>query len=223
MGATQSTDTSFATLYAALPDAGKDRLNQLAEKADTTLTEPSPSAPEPFPTVPLGITMRLNHAVARDALATVPRLQRKHYEMIPKTLDEPDFFVNFFSHASVIVAETAPQLLPPAEPEVWKGNDDGANSFEKVWAELSDDKKAAIAALTARDSDVLLSPNAASPPAFPPLPVGYEIFIDEGAAISALRLVPGLRISSGTQTLGPEGTLHRLTASISQHGSNAHV
>ena len=59
--------------------------------------------------------MRLNHAAARDALSTVPRLQRKHYECIPKLLKEPEFFVNFFSHATIIVKETAPLLLPPAE------------------------------------------------------------------------------------------------------------
>jgi hypothetical protein len=30
------------------------------------------------------------------------------------------------------VRETAPELLPPEEPEMWKGSDTTANSFEEV-------------------------------------------------------------------------------------------
>ena len=202
MGAGQSADTSFGELYTALPDVGRAQVDALAEKADTTLLQPHPAAPDPFPTVPVGVTMRLNHAVAQGALSTVPRLQRKHYEMIPKSLEEPAFFVNFFSHVTVIVKTSAPNLLPPPEPEMWKGTDESHNSFEEVWADLSDDKKAAIAALAARDSDVLLGPSTASPSAFPPLPVGFEIFVDEGAAVSALRLVPGLQAKFYAMTAG---------------------
>jgi len=122
--------------------------------------------------------------------------------MIPKSLEEPDFWTNFFAHATVIVAATAPELLPPPEPEMWKGNDEGHNSFEALWADLGDDKKSAIAALAARDSDVLLAANTTSPPAFPPLPVGFEIFVDEGAAVAALRLVPGLQAKFYSTTSG---------------------
>lgn len=32
----------------------------------------------------------------------------------------------------------------------------------------------------ARDSDVLLTRNEASPPPFPPLPIGFEVFVEEG-------------------------------------------
>ena len=93
MGAAQSADISFSDLYAALPPEGRARLDALGERGDSTLLQPHPKAPEPFPEVPVGVTMRLNHAVARDALSVVTRLQRKHYELIPKSLDEPDFFV----------------------------------------------------------------------------------------------------------------------------------
>jgi len=194
MGAAASSDLpTFAALYAALPEAARARLARLAERDDPTLLTPHAAAPHPLPSAPVGVTMRLRHAEAREALRTVPRLQRKHYELIPRALAEADFFVNFFTHATVIVREEAPELLPPTEPEMWKGEDLSANSFEKMWQELSEEKKAAIAQLAARDSDVLLKPNPASPPPFPPLPIGFEVFIDQGSAVSALQLVPGLQ------------------------------
>ena len=65
---------------------------------------------------------------------------------------------------------------------MWKGNDESSNSFEDAWATMNDSAKAAVAALAARDSDLLLEPNTASPPAFPVLPVGFEVFIDEGSS-----------------------------------------
>ena len=49
--------------------------------------------------------------MARAALLLVPRLQRKHYELIPKQLDEMSFWVNFFSHVTVLVASEAPDVL----------------------------------------------------------------------------------------------------------------
>lgn len=94
MGAEQSSDASFAELYAALPEEGRARINEMAERESTTLLSRHPAAPDPSPTVPVGITMRLRHAEAREALSIVPRLQRKHYEMIPKAIDEADFFVS---------------------------------------------------------------------------------------------------------------------------------
>jgi len=59
-----------------------------------------------------GVSVALDHAAATGALGAVPRLQRKHYELIPKVLDEMAFWEAFFSHATVIVAETAPALIP---------------------------------------------------------------------------------------------------------------
>ena len=54
----------------------------------------------------------LDHAAATAALKAVPRLQRKHYELIPKVMDEMAFWDAFFSHATVIVEHAAPHLLP---------------------------------------------------------------------------------------------------------------
>ena len=86
-------------------------------------------------------------AIELAALAAVPRLQRKHYETIPKSLTEMDFWVNFFTHLTVIVREAKPELLA-GEPLDWKGVDgsDGPNSFDAVWAELPAEKLPADAA-----------------------------------------------------------------------------
>ena len=67
-----------------------------------------------------------------EALAAVPRLQRKHYESIPKSLKEMDFWTNFFTHLTVIVREAKPELLA-GEPLDWKGvaPGDGSSSDEE--------------------------------------------------------------------------------------------
>ena len=66
----------------------------LAAKDDETLLKPHPAAPNPFPPVPIGVTVQLSHDVARACLSLVPRLQKKHYEMIPRRLSELDFWVS---------------------------------------------------------------------------------------------------------------------------------
>ena len=89
----------------------KDSIVKLANRDDELLLKPHPEAPAPFPEVPLGVVVQLDHAAARAALQCVPRLQRKHYELIPKTLSEIDFWVNFFSHVTAAISKTAPELL----------------------------------------------------------------------------------------------------------------
>ena len=109
MGAAESRSSSFAELFAALPPAGQEQLAALAEKGSTTLLKPHPAAPAPFPEVPVGVSIRLSTDSAASALSTVPRLQRKHYEMIPKEIEEASFFINFFSHVNP----------PRPEPSHW--------------------------------------------------------------------------------------------------------
>lgn len=201
MGANSSTSAaadSFRELYAALPDDVHDQVEALCQKDDTRILKPHPSAPPPFPPGALlvGMTCRLSNEVAAAALQVVPRLQRKHYEMIPKSLSELDFFICFFSHLTAIVDLNCPGAMTPDERgDEWKGIDEreGSNGFEAAWTALADEKKAACAALAAKESDVLLRPNASVPPAFPTLPLGMECFIDEAAARAALSTVPGLQ------------------------------
>ena len=79
------------------------------------------------------------------ALRMVPRLQKKHYEMIPKRISEIDFWVSFFSHMTAIVQAQAPENLAQLELEEWKGKEEGdeasplpassVGSF--VWSALS--------------------------------------------------------------------------------------
>ena len=61
--------------------------------------------------MPVGVTVRLDSEMARAALLLVPRLQRKHYELIPKQLDEMSFWVNFFSHMTVMVGPKHAEFL----------------------------------------------------------------------------------------------------------------
>jgi len=190
---------AFQALYTSLPDEATDQIKALCAKGDDRLLKPNPHSPPPYPAVPIGITVRLNESVAGAALATVPRLQRKHYELIPKAMTETDFWISFFSHITVILQTTCPEQLAAFRGAAeWKGNDasEGPNSFDVAWGGLDEAQRAAVAALAARDSQVsiLLAPNvSASPPAFPVLPVGMECFIDEGAATAALTQVPGLQ------------------------------
>ena len=97
------------------------------------------------------MTCRLSNEVAAAALQVVPRLQRKHYEMIPKSLSELDFFICFFSHVTAIVDLNCPGAMTPDERgDEWKGIDEreGSNGFEAAWAALQ-------------------SPSPASPPGTP--------------------------------------------------------
>lgn len=195
MGAEQSTPSSggrFDALWAALPDDVKARVGELCSKESETLLKPNSAAPPPLPPVPLGVTVRLDPDVARAALSAVPRLQRKHYELIPKQLDEMSFWINFFTHFTVLVAEKNADLLDVDLGDEWKGVD-GGDSFAAVWAELPEAKKGEVAALANKDNDALLLPSLASPPAFPKLPVGVANFVDENAAKSALGSVQGLQ------------------------------
>ena len=47
--------------------------------------------------------------------------------------------------------------------------------------------------LASQESNALLLPSLASPPCFPDAPLGTANFIDEAAAMAALRAVPGLQ------------------------------
>ena len=146
----------------------------------------------------MGVIVQLDHDLASAALATVPRLQRKHYELIPKSLSELDFFVSFFSHLTAIVNSHCPDAfaLDAEDPGAWKGEQASAeatNTFSEAWATMTEAKRATVSALCAKDSSVLLAPDPKVPPAFPTLPLGMRCFIDEAAATAALSTVPGLQ------------------------------
>lgn len=202
MGANASTATpeadAFPTLYAALPDDVHDMVEALSEKKSAALLKPNLAAPAPFPPTLVGVVVQLDHAMASAALAAVPRLQRKHYELIPKSLSELDFFISFFSHLTAIVNQHCPGALDLEEPPEgdWKGGDgsaDGPNTFAEAWTAMDDAKRKAVAELCAKGNDALLAPNAGVPPAFPTLPLGMKCFVDEAAATSALSAVQGLQ------------------------------
>jgi len=195
MGAEVSrTAGRFDAVWAELPTEAKAAVDALLTRESTALLKPHPGAPPASPKVPVGITVQLDHAAAQEALAAVPRLQRKHYESIPKSLKEMDFWTNFFTHLTVIVREAKPELLA-GEPLDWKGvaPGDGPNSFDAVWAELPAEKRAAVEAMCAKDATALLTPSAKSPAAFPVVPLGVEVFVDEAAATAALTSVAGLQ------------------------------
>lgn len=204
MGASQSVasaeSAAFPQAYAALPDEVHDIVEALCEKDSLALLKPNLAAPPPFPPTLVGVVVQLDQEMASAALAAVPRLQRKHYELIPKSLSEVDFFISFFSHLTAIVNTNCAGAFDLEElPEgAWKGVDVAAespesNSFTQVWISMDDAKKAECAALAKRDSDALLSPSAMAPVAFPALPLGMRCFIDEAAATAALSKVPGLQ------------------------------
>ena len=202
MGAAVSTSAeaqAFPTAYASLPDDVHDMVEQLCEKDSLALLKPNLSAPPPFPPTLVGVVVQLDHAMASSALAAVPRLQRKHYEFIPKSLSELDFFISFFSHLTAITNANSPGAFELEEPPEgsWKGEnaaaEDGANSFSEAWSTMDDAKKATMKALCAKDSSALLTPNTTVPAAFPALPLGMRCFIDEAAATAALSTVPGLQ------------------------------
>lgn len=107
MGAEQSApagESAFAALHAALPEEAVAQMAALAERDNDTLLLPHPQAPVPNPMVPVGVVVKLDRASAMDALDLVPRLQRKHYELVrPSGLDEQDFWVNVRSLALAMV------------------------------------------------------------------------------------------------------------------------
>ena len=112
MGAGGSTISAeaddFPVSYAALPDDVHDMVEALCEKDSMALLKPNLAAPPPFPPSLVGVVIQLDHAVASAALAAVPRLQKKHYQLIPKSLSELDFFISFFSHLTAIVNAHCP-------------------------------------------------------------------------------------------------------------------
>jgi len=193
MGAEQSSQASrFDELWSALPEEVQAKVTAICAKDDDTLLKPNAASPSPLPPVPVGITVKLDPDAAKAALAAVPRLQRKHYEMIPKSLDEMSFWINFFTHLTVIVREHDPKLLEVDLTETWKGVD-GGDSFSAVWAELPESKQAEVSALAEKESGTLLLPSLSSPPAFPNVPLGIANFVDEAAASAALSSVKGLQ------------------------------
>jgi hypothetical protein len=198
MGNSQSSAAgeAFTALYHALPDDAHDEIDSLCAKGDERLLKPHHAAPTPFPQVPVGVVVQLSHAMAGAALQLVPRLQRKHYEMIPRSLSELDFWISFFSHVTVIAQRHCPEALKAATArEEWKGkrDGDGQSTFDAAWGQLPEAKQKAVAELCRRDSDVLLLAHPKSPSAFPALPLGMECFIDEVAATAALTRVDGLQ------------------------------
>ena len=203
MGAGQSVGPSaeaaaFPASYEALPDNVVDMVEALCEKESTALLKPNLAAPPPFPPTLIGVKVQLDHECASAALATVRRLQRKHYETIPKSLSELDFFLSFFSHLTAIVNAQCPGAFDlEEEPEgAWKGVDaaGGPDTFTEAWSSMSESQKAAVAALCAKESSVLKDgPHPGVPACFPRLPIGMKCFIDEAAATAALSSVPGLQ------------------------------
>ena len=210
MGSASSTLADrFQSAYEALPEDVREMVESLCAKDDQRLLKPHPAAPSPYPPVPVGVVVRLSNDLASRALKVVPRLQRKHYEMIPKQLSEVDFFLSFFSHLTAITDAHCPGSFPSPKtiaPEdgdevaaSWKGERTEAeiaaeaDAMTTMWKSLPDEKKALVGALAVKDSDVLLQPNPKAPPAFPRLPLGMDNFIDIAAATAALSLVPGLQ------------------------------
>ena len=185
MGNGQSTpsDGNFGALYSRLPDDVHDQIEALCAKDDMRLLQANAKAPPPFPQTIVGMTVRLNPSIASAALAIVPRLQRKHYELIPKHLTELEFFISFFSHLTAIVEHNCPGAMA-LEEEVegsWKGvagSEDGSNSFDTAWAAMSDEKRKAFTCATRcrRDSDASLSAlSFLSPPHLPCTPLSTPL------------------------------------------------
>ena len=197
MGAAESRVAAeqFEGLYAALPGEVQTSIAALADPKSNALLKPHAGAPPPFPPVPVGVTVRLSNDVAQAALTLVPRLQRKHYELTLKSLTEIEFWCAFFTHATAIVRAGAPALLAALEELPWKGVDarSETNSFDAAWGGASAAQKASVVALAAKGSDVLLGPCLRAPAAFPALPLGLEVFVDERAATAALAAVEGLQ------------------------------
>jgi len=189
---------AFAAQYAELPDDVHDMVEALCERDSMALLKPNGSSPPPFPSTLIGVKVQLDHDMASAVLAAVPRLQRKHYELIPKSLTELEFFISFFSHLTAIVNTNCPDaFVLGEEPEgSWKGVDTAeaaTNDFDAAWLAMDDAKKAAVEAICTKESTALKAANPSAPPAFPTLPLGMKCFVDEAAATAALSTVKGLQ------------------------------
>ena len=139
MGAEQSVPSSmgFEALWASLPDDVQARVTALASKESDAILKPNPKAPGPLPPVPVGVTVRLDSEMARAALLIVPRLQRKHYELIPKQLDEMSFWVSpcptlaaplALVHCVRALLAATPTAVPDLAPDVTPSPDPRPNS-----------------------------------------------------------------------------------------------
>lgn len=61
MGQGQSQPAAgFSAVWEALPEAAQAAISALAEKESVALTQPHPSAPEPFPAVPVSRCARMS-------------------------------------------------------------------------------------------------------------------------------------------------------------------
>lgn len=96
-------DDSFSAAWAAATLEARDALAALAARDSDALLSPAPGAPPPFPSSPLCLTVGISEAAATAALTVLPTLQRKHYALVPKRIDEKRFWVHFFSHATVLL------------------------------------------------------------------------------------------------------------------------
>merc|ERR1719231_2009270 len=122
-------------------------IEALCEKDSSALLKPNGAAPPPFPPTLIGVKVQLDHDMASAALASVPRLQRKHYELIPKSLSELDFFISFFSHLTAIINTNCPDAFELAEEAegAWKDVDttgELTNTFAEAWEAMSEEKRA---------------------------------------------------------------------------------
>jgi hypothetical protein len=96
-------DDSFTAAWSAATPEARDALSALAARESDALLSPAPGAPPPFPPSPLCLLLGISEAAATAALTLVPALQRKHYALVPKRIDEKLFWVHFFSHATVLL------------------------------------------------------------------------------------------------------------------------
>ena len=61
--------------------------------------------PSAIPKLPIGMECFLDEAAATAALTTVPGLQYKHYQLVPKKMSERAFWVSAFSHLTAIASQ----------------------------------------------------------------------------------------------------------------------
>ena len=128
-------------MHNALPDQ-VDQIESLCEKDDELLKPHAKASP---PRRGRWAPSCASKTTASTALRMVPRLQKKHYEMIPSASPKS---TPKFSHMTAIVAQ-APENLAQLELEEWKGKEEGdeANSFDAAWQQLTDAQRAAVEAL----------------------------------------------------------------------------
>ena len=90
-------------MWAELPAEKRAAVEAMCSKDATALLTPSTKSPAAFPVVPLGVEVFVDEAAATAALTSVAGLQKKHYSLVPKKLDEKTFWVNFFTQLTAIV------------------------------------------------------------------------------------------------------------------------